>query len=327
MRRHLRHALVGAALLVLLVAAYWYVVILKPYTTERMTVATNVVAGTTNDESLDVPATLYLPKDAKYPLSAVVVVPSSSGVDEIREVYYAEQLTRAGMAALVVDSYSAREISDSIYDQSAIDVWDIENDAIAALKRLAGDRRFKGDRIAIMGVSKGGTAAMNNAFTTRRRWMGVRDVAFAAHIAISPDCTWVMRRVGTTGAPMMFLLAELDDQTPVQPCLELIGRIRDGGNERVKTKIFKGAHHAWEDLGWKPVFDPLAENYSRCRVWVEDSGRMISADSGDVVPEDDWRSWAKEHCMTLGATCCGGTRGNRRAATEDIIGFLRKHGF
>lgn len=314
-------------LLALALAAYWYIAILKPYTTESMTFGTNVVAGTSNDEPVQVTATLYIPKNTQFPLSAVIIMPSSSGVEDVREVYYAEQLTRAGIAALVVDSFSARGLADSVYDQSAIDVWDMENDAIAALAKLARDPRFKSDRIAILGVSKGGTTAMNNAFTVRRRWMGVRDVAFAAHVAISPDCTWVTRRAYTTGAPIMLLLAELDDQTPAQPCLTLADRIRKAGNSQIEAKIYKGAHHAWEDLGWRPLFDARAENYAQCRVWVEDDGRMISADTGELVPEDDWHGWAKKNCMTIGATCCGGTRRSRNAATDDIVAFLRRHDF
>lgn len=320
-------ALAGALLLALAFAAYWYIAILKPYTTESITFGTNVVEGTTNDEPIDVKARLYIPKNAQFPLPAMIIMPSSSGVEDVREVYYADQLTRAGIAALIVDSYAARGLEDSVYDQSAIDVWDMENDAIAALAKLAKDPRIKADRIAIMGVSKGGTTAMNSAFTSRRRWTGVRDIAFAAHVAISPDCTWTMRRASTTGAPIMFLLAELDDQTPSQPCLVLADRIRKAGNQQVEAKMYKGAHHAWEELGWRPVYDARAENYAQCRVWVEEDGRMISAETGALVPEDDWHSWAKNNCMTLGATCCGGSRRNRNAATQDIIGFLRRHGF
>jgi dienelactone hydrolase len=324
-----RHGLVVVALGVaaLAYALAWPVHSEEFYTTETITFGTNVVPGTTNDEQLDVEATLYLPKKARFPLSAVIIVPSSSGVEDEREIYYAKELTKAGIAALVVDSFTARDLTDSLYDQSVIDSWDIENDAIAALQELAADRRFKADRIAIMGVSKGGTAAMNTAFTVRRRWMGVEDVSFAAHVAISPDCTWTNRRVDTTRAPMLFLLAELDDQTPAQPCLAQVDRIKATGNKRVEAKVYAGAHHAWEELGPQPEQDPKVENYSQCRVWIEDNGRMYSADTGELVPEDDWHTWAKQNCMTLGATCCGGTPETRDAATQAIIAFLRKNGF
>ncbi len=324
-----RRVLAGAAVLIVALGAFlaWPVRPEEPYTTEAMTFGTNVVPDTTNDEHVDIAATLYLPRQAEFPISAVVIVPSSSGVEDEREIYYAKELVKAGIAAVVVDSFTPRGLTDSVYDQSQLEVWDVENDAIAALQELVADKRFRANRIAIMGVSKGGSAAMNTAFSVRRKWMGADDEAFAAHIAISPDCTWTNRRVDSTGAPMLFMLAELDEQTPAQACLTQADRIEAAGNKRVQTKVYQGAHHAWEELGAAPEYDPKAENYSQCRVWIEDNGQMFSADTGELVPEDGWHTWAKNTCMTLGTRCCGGTKELKATATRDIIAFLRKHGF
>lgn len=298
----------------------------EPFTTEELTFETNVVPGTTNDKPVEVQAKLYLPKSAKFPLSAVVIAPSSSGVEEAREVYYARRLVESGIAALVIDSFSSRDLEESQYDQSLIDQWDIENDAIAALAELTADKRFKSDRIAIMGVSKGGTVSMETARKIRRQWTGVQDIAFAAHVAISPDCTWITRNAKTTGAPILFMLAELDDQTPAKSCLNEAERIRDAGNKRVETKVYKGAHHAWEELGDAPHYDPEVENFSRCRVWIEDDGKMYSDETGELLPEDDWHTWAEENCMILGATCCGGSLPLKESAARDVIDFLRRSG-
>ena len=254
-------------------------------------------------------------------------MPSSGGIEEAREIYYAKQLAQAGIAALVVDSLGSRGIETTLYDQSQLTEWDMELDAFAALRRLARDKRFRRDRIAIMGVSKGGTVAMNTALAIRREWAGVSEIGFAAHIAISPDCTWITRNPGNTGAPVLFMLAELDDQTPPGPCLRQAERMRQVGNDRIETKIYEGAHHAWEELGPSPEYDARIENYSNCHVWIEDNGDMFSASTGELVPETKWRDWAKKSCMTLGATCCGGNKTLRAAASRDIISFLRKHRF
>lgn len=299
----------------------------EDFTVEQLTFGTNTVPETTNDEEVDIEAKLYVPKRAKFPIAAMIIAPSSSGIEDEREVYYAKELAKAGIAALVIDSFTPRGLTNSLYDQSLLEVWDIENDAIAGLQKLAEDKRFKPNRIAIMGVSKGGTAAMNSAFSVRKAWTGVDDVSFAAHVAISPDCTWTNRHVNTTGAPMFFMLAELDEQTPAQPCLAQAARIKETGNKRVQTKVYQGAHHAWEELGAAPEYDPKAENYSQCRVWIEDDGQMFSADTGELVPEDDWRAWAQKNCMTLGTKCCGGTPELKDTATRDLIAFLRRYGF
>lgn len=297
------------------------------YRVERMTFTTNVVPGTTNDFPVRVKAELYIPRGVRFPVPAVIIAPSSSGVEEVREIYYAKRFVRSGIAALVLDSFTSRGLTDSLYDQSLLEQWDIENDAIAALERLTKDKRIKPDRIAIMGVSKGGTVAMDTALTIRRKWMGVDDIQFAAHVAISPECTWTTRNANTTGAPILFMLAELDDQTPAKPCVALAQRMRELGNDHVEVKIYEGAHHAWEELGPSPEYSPDIENYANCHVWIEDDGRMYSAETGELLPENDWHGWAKKNCMKLGGTCCGGTRELKEKATRDILTFLKKHGF
>lgn len=294
---------------------------------EKVSFLTNVVEDTTNDEDLRVPARLYLPTSVRGRHPAVVIVPSSGGVEAVREIYYAEELARAGIAALVVDSFAARDVSSSVEDQSLMENWDVEQDALAALRFLAADSRINSQRIAIMGVSKGGTVARDSALVVRRKWADAGRVMFAAHIAISPDCVWTNRSTATTGAPILFLLAELDDQTPAEPCRRQALRYLAAGNPRVETKLYVGAHHAWEELGPAPRYGTRTENYSNCRVWIEDDGSMISADTGEIVPEKKWRDWARKTCMTLGATCCGGTPGLKEAATRDIISFLHRHGF
>ena len=294
---------------------------------EDVTFQTNVVPGTTNDQPVDIKAKLYLPNTAKLPVAAVVIAPSSAGVSEDTEIYYAKQLQNAGIAAMVLYSYASRGLKDAMYDQSLLDSWDIENDAIAALRWLIADGRFKPDKIGILGVSNGGTAAMDTALQVRRKWSGVTDISFAAHVAIAPDCTWVTRSAETTGAPMLFLLAGRDDQAPPQDCVGEVVRIRRAGNKHVHLKIYQGAQHSWETLGDAPIFDPDAENYSACRVWIKDDGSMVAARTGKLVAEKTWHAWAKRHCMTYGTYCCGGTPELKQEATNDILAFLKRQGF
>ena len=294
---------------------------------ESVSFPTNVVEDTTNDHPVDLKAKLFLPEHTRRPLPAVVITPSSGGIDEVREIHYAKALSQSGIAALVIDSFGSRGVTDSIYDQRLVETWDSENDAMAGLLWLLEDDRFDADRIGVLGVSKGGSAALDTALDIRREWMGIDDVSFAAHIAISPDCTWINRSTRTSGAPIFFMLAERDDQTPADACIDYADRLRKGGNSAIKVKVYEDAHHAWEEIGDEPEFDASVENYRNCRVWVEDDGSMVSADTGRRIPERSWHRWAKRNCMKLGAHCCGGTEELREEATRDIINFLRQSGF
>ena len=299
----------------------------KYYSLEDVNFETNVVSETSNDQPVQIDAQLYIPLKAKFPIPVVVIAPSSGGVEEVREIYYAKELSKQGIAALIVDSFKSRGLKNSLYNQSQLESWQVENDAIAALRFLRSDERFDKQHIAIMGVSKGGTVAMDSAFNIRRKWAGVDDIAFNAHVAISPECNWTVQSDKTTGAAMLFLLAELDDQTPSRACLSKIEKMKASGNEHIEARVYKGIHHAWEELGWFSEYDKDIENYSKCNVSIQDDGTMFAIDTKEIIPEKNWYSWAKENCMTYGARCCGGSSRHKQKATQDIISFLRRQGF
>jgi dienelactone hydrolase len=239
-------------------------------------------------------AKLYLPDKAKASMPAMVISPSSAGVKEEREIHYAQALNKAGIAALVVDSFASRGLRRG--DTTMLSAWPPGNDAVAALRWLIADGRFDRGRIGVMGVSKGGVVAMNTAEVVRRRWMRMDDVQFAAHVAIVPNCHVVNQSLRTTGAPIFFMLAELDDLVPARFCVEHAKRLRDAGNSKIEVKVYKGAHHAWECITAKPIFDPNFANTSRCRVAITDEGSSVATD-GTVIPVGGLNDWMRKNCM------------------------------
>lgn len=292
---------------------------------EEVTFPTNVVEGTRAAEPVMLRATLHLP-ERPPPLSAVVITPSSGGEKEVREGFYARRLAEAGIAALVVRSFGSRGLLNSVADQSVLTGYQTENDAVGALRWLANDPRFRRDRIAITGVSKGGQAALNTAFLVRRRWTRAAPLEFAAHVPIAPPCGLIQADQSTTRRPIFFMLAELDDQTPAAPCANLAESLRRSGHPAIEVKIYEGAHHAWEQIGPRAFFDHAAQNFSRCRGTIDDAGGATLAD-GSRVPASRLLATLTSTCMTLGAHCCGGTEKLREEGARDMIAFLRRQGF
>jgi dienelactone hydrolase len=199
--------------------------------------ATNVVIGTAADKPVRLNAQLFMPT-ADTPVSAVVIMPSSGGVKADIQLYYARRLAEAGIAALVIDSFGSRGLKNSIYDQSVLNPWQEENDAFGALRWLGSDDRFRRDRIGIAGVSKGGIVALHTALTMRREWSWIGEPRFAAHVPIVPECSWVPSSFQTTGSPILFLLAELDDQTPPGPCITYSEKLLSAGNRNVEVQLY-----------------------------------------------------------------------------------------
>jgi len=114
---------------------------------ERITFETNVVPNRPSKPIL-LRALLYIPTNVELPISAVVITPSSGGVREDVEIHNASNLARSGIAALVIDSCGSRGVAHTVHDQRLVDDWQMVNDAIAGLRQLIADRRFKRDRAA-----------------------------------------------------------------------------------------------------------------------------------------------------------------------------------
>jgi dienelactone hydrolase len=291
---------------------------------ERMSFDTNVVPTV---KPAKIKATLYLPP-ISAPVAAMVIISSSGGVLDWIEGYYARELARNGIAGLVVDSFGSRGVHNVIQNQSLVTSWDMENDAFAALAVLRKDKRIDPTRIGIMGLSKGASVAQNAAFTVRQNWRRTGDLAFAIHVAIAPDCAAQHRTAQTTGKPMLYMLAELDDYNLAKPCTEYGERIKAAGNPDVALKIYRGAHHNWEYVHAVSLL-ARAENYSKCFAIIEDDGEYVmDAGKGPTFMKGaDIFAWRRANCMSAGAHVGGGTEKLKRDATGDLITFLKEHGF
>ena len=274
--------------------------------------------------SLSLP--LALPGQALRPFPCMVILTSSAGVQRHREHFYAQALTEAGIAALIVDSFTGRGVRRTVADQSLVSAAQMEGDAFAALAWLRSDPRIDPARIGVMGVSKGGGAALNTAIAVRQRWRSGFPHLFDLHVAICPGATTQHRDAATHGRPMFFMLAGRDDYTPAPLAIEYAERMRAAGNRRIQVKVYGGAHHGWESLG--PVFDIRdAENWSCCRNFIENDGSHFVVDAGRAMSEPEYQAWARANCVTRGARAGGGTPELRRRATSDLIAFLQAHGF
>ncbi|MFI5001239.1 MAG: dienelactone hydrolase family protein [Reyranellales bacterium] len=273
-----------------------------------------------------VSASLHLPIPAGQPVPCMVILTSSAGVQRHREHYYAQALTEAGVAAMVVDSFTGRGVRRTVADQTLVSGAQMEGDAFAALAHLRADPRIDPRRIGIMGVSKGGGATLNSAIAVRQRWRAGFPHLFDLHVAICPGATAQHRDPTTHGRPIYFMLAGRDDYTPAPRAAEYAERMRAAGNCLIKVKVFSGAHHGWESIG--PVFDIKdAENWSCCRNFIEDDGNHFVPAAGRAMSEPDYQAWARRHCVTKGARAGGGSLELKQRATADLLDFLAAHGF
>ena len=288
---------------------------------ERLTFDTLTPAAPLAPPPARITARLYRPEATPRPVPAMVILSSSAGVQRHRELYYAERLAAAGVAACVVDSFGPRGVLDGGRPVPGLGLPDgVRRHRRPAL--LRDDPAIDGDRIGIMGVSKGGVAAINAALAVRRRRRGADEI-FALHVGICPGCVAQHRDAATTGRLVFFRLAEHDDYTPARFAIDYAQRMRASGNAQIRVKVYK-AHHGWESIG--PVYAIAnAQNHSRCANLIEDDGRHYIEAAGRAMPEAEYRRWVSDNgLLEFGAHAGGGSVALRDRATGDLLSFLSR---
>ena len=200
----------------------------------------------------------------------VVLVHGSGGLRTHPVGHYARAFSAAGYTALAIDAFGPRGIDGTVDDQSRLSSLQMARDAFAALRFLV-ERGHDGERAAIIGFSKGGTAVLQAA---DRNFLPGQTLRFRAVLAFYPGCALQPRVPRPAGALYMALGAE-DDYVGNGPCEELVRSIREAGGNAT-LKVYPGAAHAFDG---DPDLTRLtrlrrAENFSACRVFLEPDGRL-----------------------------------------------------
>lgn len=245
-----------------------------------------------------VEAALYLPalrpaataghRLAGRRLPAVVVLHGPDGPDE-RTDRYARALAAAGIAALVPDGTGSRHLRAHDPDGALLPLARQVADAAAAWRLLAGDPRFDAGRIGVMGMGRGGSAALLAAHTPFLRASAGPHAAFAAHLPVTPSCEFRPDRWRPVGAAILLVLGEEDPVGSPEACVPVAEALQAAG-AAVATKIYAGAHHAF-DRG--PGLDRPAGRRATKSCWstIDEKGRMALAGPGIAAGTALGRDW------------------------------------
>jgi len=196
--------------------------------------------------------TLQLPPNLSSPVPAMVIAHGSGGVSDGREFEWADVLNGMGIAAFVVDSFTPRGIGSTGTNPSLLSAATNVADALKALELLATHPNIDPNRIGVMGGSLGGKVADLTGYEEMRQGIINGGLKFAAHVPMYPNCSSRYWSPNVTGAPKLFLLAELDDYNPALPCTGLAQVLAGLGGD-VTAIIYPGAQHAFDsswDLTW-----------------------------------------------------------------------------
>lgn len=249
---------------------------------------------------------------------AVVLIHGSGGWGEHPVGAYARAFAAAGFTAFAVDSHGPRGIGSTADNQTQLSAHQMARDALAA-RRMLIDQGYAAQRMAVIGFSKGGYAAM---IAADRAFLPDEAERFAAVMAFYPAC--MARPRAPRPASVVFMaLGERDDYAGVKPCEELAAEFRTAGGS-IEVKVYPDASHGWDGnpQNTQPFRLSTVENYSACTWTVEDDGSVTY--QGKRRPNDTaFERELRNTCMRRGATVWTNLK-QKDASTRDAVAFAER---
>jgi dienelactone hydrolase len=226
---------------------------------------------------------------------AVILVHGSGGVGANVD-RWAQELIELDVAALLLDCFTGRGIVQTITDQSQLTSLAMVIDVYRALDLLSKHARIDASRIAVMGFSKGGFAALYASLNRFRRMHGPAGVEFAAYIPFYPSCyTTYIDDDQVSDRPIRLSHGTADDYVAIEPCRNYVERLRRSGKDVILTE-YAGARHAFDNPLYSPaLWLPDAVTTNRCPRKERPGGEIVNLETGQPF------TWS-DACVTRGAT-------------------------
>jgi dienelactone hydrolase len=270
---------------------------------------------------------LYLPAGTTGKIPALILKHGSGGLeggpgDNIRD--WAARIAGWGVAALVLDSFAPRKITETATSQSQLAPWAEVADSYAALKFLAADARIDRTRIGIMGWSRGGLITMNTTLEAARKAGGVGDDKFAVHIVFYGSAMTQYRDAATDKSPFLFFHGEADNYVPIGPTREYADWLKTMGNP-VTFVSYPGAYHDFDIAGGFQGFTPTVEVSAKCDNVINlTDQRILRMDHkpNPMLKPGEFEAYQKS-CATKGANL-GYDPKARADAVDKVHAFLKE---
>lgn len=253
---------------------------------------------------------LRIPRPGTDKLPAVILVHGSGGIGGTGgpTEEWATELNKLGIATFTFDSFSGRGIVSTVLDQSQLGRLAMIVDIYRALELLAKHPRIDPARIAVMGFSRGGQAALYSSLKRFQKMHGPSgELTFAAYIAFYPTCNTTFRGdEELADKPVRILHGAADNYVPIGPCKTYVDRLLKAGRD-VKLIEYPDAHHVFDAPVFRqPLVIAAAPTTRQCQ--------MVEGAEGQIVNRETQRTFSySDACVQKGVTVAFNETANGQA--------------
>lgn len=187
---------------------------------------------------------LFLPLDGKPPYPLVIVAPGSLGVAP-SHVQHAETINSLGVATFILDSFSARQVTSTVADQTQFSFAASAYDLLAAFEALSGLGEIDTARIGAQGHSRGASAVMTASMRRFADRIIGSESGFAGVLAAYPWSGQQFLDPGVGRTEIRVLMGDADEWCSVAQAQGYCQAIRLTGGVAT-IRIFPSAQHSFD---------------------------------------------------------------------------------
>jgi len=220
----------------------------------------------------------------------------------------------AGYAVFIVDSWSGRGLQSISTETLRVSTMSRIYDLVGALEVLAKNPLTDSSKIAVMGFSHGGHAALYSSLERFGKLFS-SDVRFAAHVSVYGPCNTTFHEDEAVTKPVLMLHGAADDWVPAAPCREYASRLTKAG-KNVRYVEYPEAHHVFDGPAAAQV-TKIAQGLTgrRCRLAESDGGVVVNLETKQPYGPSD-------PCLERGATVHYNEAAMKKAHVE-VLAFLK----
>jgi dienelactone hydrolase len=248
-------------------------------------------------------------------LPVVILMHGSGGAGGNIE-YWKRQLNALGISTFAIDGMTGRGFTGVGSNQASLGRLNFIMDIYSALDVLAKHPRVDPERIALMGFSRGGQAALYASLERFHRMWNKSGAQFAAYVAFYPDCATTYRDdTALVAKPIRIFHGTPDNYNPVASCKAFVARLKEAKAD-VELTEYPHAEHGFDN--------PLASNPARpaatdqsvrdCRIREGDGGLLVNEATKEPFTY-------KDACVRVGPLV-GHDPEATKAATIAVTAFL-----
>ncbi len=220
---------------------------------------------------------LRIPKgEGRLPL---VVLQHGSGGMAANVEMWSREFNAIGISTLALDGFTGRGLTAVNTNQALLGRLNFVLDIYRALDVLAKHPRIDPQRIALMGFSRGGQAALYASLKRFHKMWNHSGIEFAAYIPFYPDCaTTFVADAAVADRPIRMFGGAQDDYNPIALCKAYAERLKSAGRD-VQVTEYPTASHAFDNpLGpVPPAVVAGGQTVRHCSIREEPTGLLINA--------------------------------------------------